>query len=104
MEEYWTRFKTWLRANAPHLLLRINEGATQDDINTLQSLIGRPVPQDFVEFYKIHNGQKEEYGFEGLLYSDRLLPLHDITRTWKAGTMLSILGAYLRPALRRRIV
>ncbi len=76
MSEYWKRFEEWIKINAPHLLKELNTGASQDDINKLESIIGQKLPDDFVEFYKIHNGQNNEG--EVLINSENILEIDDI--------------------------
>lgn len=83
MEQHWIRFENYLQKNAPHLLLLINSGATQADIDRLESLINKKLPEDFVSFYKIHNGQDEEKGREGLIDSEELLPVDAIIDQWQ---------------------
>ncbi len=84
MKEYWQRFENWLKINAPHLLPKLNPGATQEDIERLEDCIGMTLPADFVEFYKIHNGQVE--GSEGFIDSEELMDIDDIiggSNFWK---------------------
>lgn len=90
MEACWRRLESWIQTNAPHLLQFINVGATQFDISKLEDIIMKPLPKDFVQFYKIHNGQNEEKGMgrEGLIDSELLLPIVGIIREWKCGKEL----------------
>jgi cell wall assembly regulator SMI1 len=83
MLSYWIRFKDWLQKNAPHLILAINEGATQKDIETLETVVGKKLPDEFVDFYKIHNGQNEQQFREGLINSEELLSINEIIGQWE---------------------
>ncbi len=83
MEQYWKRFENWLQTNAPHLLSHINPGATQAEIDKLEKLINKKLPEDFVNFYRIHNGQDEKKGREALIDSEELMPIDGIIGQWQ---------------------
>ncbi|HQU56338.1 MAG TPA: SMI1/KNR4 family protein [Chitinophagaceae bacterium] len=67
MKEYWKRFENWIELHAPFLIDELNPGASQAEIDKFETLIGKKLPKEFVEFYMIHNGQRKErcpkYGF-----------------------------------------
>jgi cell wall assembly regulator SMI1 len=84
MKLYWTRIENWLQENAPHLLELLNEGATQSDIEQLEIIIEKKLPEEFVQFCSVHNGQDEEKGREGLIpNAEELLSTHDIIGQYK---------------------
>ncbi len=82
MEQYLKRFDNWLQINAPHLLSIINLGATKADIDKLEKVINKKLPDDFVNFYRIYNGQDEEKSREGLINSEELLSIDSIVKQW----------------------
>jgi len=57
MKETWQIVAAKLKEIAPLVYEDLNEGATQAEIDELQSLMGVKLPADLIEFYKIHNGQ-----------------------------------------------
>jgi cell wall assembly regulator SMI1 len=77
----WLRFEKWLEGNAPHLLQQLNKGATQTEIDQLETLIDKKLPDDFIEFYKIHNGQ--QYSQEGIINHEQLLSIEYIIGHWE---------------------
>jgi len=80
METCWVKIKEWISKNFPPILDTLNEGATDDDICKLESELGVKLPTDFIEFYKVHNGQS--WTHLSLFDSDRLLSTDEIIREW----------------------
>jgi cell wall assembly regulator SMI1 len=93
MKQYWVRFEKWLENNAPHLLDLLNPGASQADIDKLETLIGKKLPDDFIEFYKIHNGQ-QQIGCDGIIDSEFLLSIDDIINQWECWQSLLESGQF----------
>ena len=81
MKTYWTKIENWILANCPQILDTLNIGASQQEINKLESTIALKLPSDFIEFYKIHNGQR--WTHLNLLDGDRLLSIDEIISEWK---------------------
>lgn len=80
MQLIWTRFETWLAANAPQLLPELNQGATTAELHQLAAAIEAELPTDFLAFYRIHNGQRGEAG--GLLNGEELLSVPRMLAEW----------------------
>jgi cell wall assembly regulator SMI1 len=80
MQEFWTRFESWLQTEAPHLLPELNPGATEAELATLAATIGADLPADFLAFYRIHNGQRAEAG--GLYDGEELLSVARMQAEW----------------------
>ena len=40
---------------------QLNDGATEEDFERLEEVLGYALPEDFKEIYRIHNGEKEGY-------------------------------------------
>ncbi len=86
MQEIWDRLKKWIHENAPHLIDNLNPEASAIDLENLEKSIGKTLPIDFVEFYKIHNGQNRAPGSERFIDAEKLLAIDDIifkSESWK---------------------
>lgn len=76
----WLNIETWLDKNAPQIKASLNNGIEQKDIEHLENVIGIKLPLDFLEFYKIHNGQ--DSSSEGLINAEELLSFERIIDEW----------------------
>jgi len=80
MKEIWKQIKAKLNEIAPQFLEDLGKGVEDTEVATLEKLIGAKLPSDFVEFYKVHNGQKEaEYD---LVYCEELLSFERMQKEW----------------------
>ena len=70
----WNKIEQKLNEIAKPVFEDLNKGATQQDFQLLQNTIKKELPYDFVELYKIHNGQMLENG-GGLINGEQLLPI-----------------------------
>ena len=80
MRNFWKQIEEWLEKNCPHLKEELNTGVSQREIETLESKLNVSLPADFLEFYKVHNGQNSS---EGLFELNVLLPFDRIVNDWK---------------------
>ena len=80
MLSIWTRFEAWLATNAPHLLDELNPGAPDTELAQLAMVIGAELPPDFLAFYRVHNGQRNDEG--GLLDGEELLSIPRMLAEW----------------------
>jgi cell wall assembly regulator SMI1 len=80
MSSIWTRFEAWLAANAPQLISELNPGATDAELHKLATVIGAELPDDFLVFYRVHNGQRNNDG--GLLDGEELLSVPRMLAEW----------------------
>lgn len=80
MKAIWDRFEAWLRAHAPQLMGELNPGATEAELQQLAVTLGAELPADFIAFYHIHNGQRDEAG--GLLNGEELLSVPRMLAEW----------------------
>jgi cell wall assembly regulator SMI1 len=91
MNSIWKEFEDWLDKNCPHFNKELNVGVVQHEVDLLESKIGTPLPSDFIDFYKIHNGQNSA---EGLINGEILLPFDRILYVWKKFSDLLELGEF----------
>ena len=63
MKEIWARIEKWLAVNAPKVLEVLEDGATDKEIQDIETALKVELPEDFIESYKIHNGIKAGFGF-----------------------------------------
>ena len=80
MENYWTRIINWLSENAPDMINNINNGANLKEIDHLNYIIDIRLPDDFIDFYTIHNGQVPYT--KGLIDGEELLSIERIVDEW----------------------
>lgn len=76
----WNRFEKWLNKNASHLTSELNPPASKEKIDNLEKIIGVKLPQEFVEFLMIHNGQNRDS--EGLINTEEFLSTERIIEEW----------------------
>lgn len=81
MKEVWNRIKKWIEENEPKLLDLLNDATTIDELITLEESIGRTFPEEFGEFYLIHNGQKSDGDY--LMNGEELLSIERMTSEWE---------------------
>ncbi|PCI94580.1 MAG: molybdenum cofactor biosynthesis protein MoeA [Flavobacteriales bacterium] len=86
------RFESWIAMNANQLQGSLNEGASQELIQNTEKELKISFPQDFKDFYMIHNGQKNGTG--GLIDMDELLSLEEIVEQWSVWHELLISGDF----------
>jgi cell wall assembly regulator SMI1 len=78
----WARLTAWLGAHLPKTLKSLRPGAKGTEIRAVERVIGRALPEDVVECYCLHDGQR--YGAAaGLVYGLELLPLRECLRVWR---------------------
>jgi cell wall assembly regulator SMI1 len=83
MQDVWQRIEAQFRLQAPSRLSQLAKGASQEQIDHLERLVGRPLPGDIRQSYAIHDGA---YGLPFAGVFDYLLSLEDIAShlaTWR---------------------
>lgn len=80
MADTWIAFEGWLGQNWPEGLKDLNPPATDDEISALEASLGVSLAPDFVEFLKLHNGQKGTSG--GLFDNSEFLSTAAILEQW----------------------
>ncbi len=70
-----------LKKYIPDLESYLNSGATEEELNCLESLISLRLPESFRTLYKLYNGEKSEnFGF---MFGFKWLSLDDIVREYQ---------------------
>ena len=59
IESLWARLESWARNNAPEILSELNDGATSNDIEALESVLDVTLPPAFKASLAIHNGEDD---------------------------------------------
>jgi len=80
VETIWNGFKNWIADNAPGLEKVLNPGATNEQLDELEKIVGKELPSDFRAIYKVHNGQ--DAGEDGLLVGEEILAIDRIADEW----------------------
>ncbi|CDL84035.1 SMI1/KNR4 family protein [Xenorhabdus szentirmaii] len=75
-------FEEWLKNNLNEVVLDLNPGATDEELQAFSSELGIELPNEFNELYKWHNGQKMDI-FTGPWYGLEFLPLERVKREWQ---------------------
>lgn len=81
MREIWNRIEHWLQANAPQIAETLQAGATEQQIDALESLLGTALPRDLRESMRIHDGQAA-HAEVGFVDAQEFLSLERIRSEW----------------------
>ncbi len=81
MQSIWTRIENWLSLNDPSLLATLQPGASDAEIEELETRLSVQLPEDVKTSYRIHNGQKDVGS--PFLYGYEFLSLEDIYIQWE---------------------
>lgn len=98
MKDIWNRFENWINQNANKLSTELNEGASDDDIKKLSDNFGLTFPEDFIDFYKIHNGQSDKWDSPALINNETLLSTRMILKEWSTWKNLLDEGSFPHPS------
>ena len=55
--EYWNQYEHWLELCASEVLLSLNPGLSDERLNEFGHEINMSLPSDYLEFYRLHDGQ-----------------------------------------------
>lgn len=80
IETIWNGFKNWIAENASDLQNSLNPGASNEQLDALEKLIGKDLPSDVRAIYKVHNGQ--DSAEPGLLIGEEFLSLSRMADEW----------------------
>jgi cell wall assembly regulator SMI1 len=80
MKKVWEQIITKLNEIAPEMVNNLNEPVTDEQIKQLEEKISAKFPEEFIEFYKVHNGQDSDG--PGLIFCEELLSFERINNEW----------------------
>jgi cell wall assembly regulator SMI1 len=86
----FARIMTWADANAPLLRVSLRPGASADELQRFETLIGQALPQDVRDLYRLADGQIPfQFGrtphYPGLFLSLPFNPIEVVIRDWQFG-------------------
>ena len=77
MKQEWNKFEAWLDTNFNEAFKDLNNPISDQQLSSLESALSVCLPEDFVHFLKIHNGQSGDSGWiidgSELLSSERII-------------------------------
>lgn len=82
MEAICGRWEAWLGEYAPEALASFNAGATDEEIEIFEELVGFALPDDVRTYFRWHNGQTRRTFLDALPISAKLLSLEEANREW----------------------
>lgn len=68
---------------APKILQNLNDGASEKDLDAAEKVLDMPMPQEWRDLYKTHNGMNDHQNFGSLFYDMIFLPLTEVLKTMK---------------------
>jgi cell wall assembly regulator SMI1 len=80
MKETWKSIELFLANAAPELKENLNDGVSDEEVLHLEKTIGTKLPVEFIEFYKVHNGQSSDSA--GLMDCEELLSFERMLDEW----------------------
>ena len=81
MIKEWNRFEKWLEEKYMSGYKTLNVPASDEQIQQLEIALSVKLPEDFIQFLKIHNGQDPEVEFSwlrGIVAGEQLLSIKEI--------------------------
>ncbi|PCJ55342.1 MAG: hypothetical protein COA79_21100 [Planctomycetota bacterium] len=60
IEILWCKYKNWLKNSNPDWVNLLNSGASADDLKVVEDQLSFPLPNDYKDFLKIHDGQRQD--------------------------------------------
>ena len=87
MNEYWQEIEEIFKPQKYRDLFKLNDGASQSDLDNLESSIGLELPQSVKDFYRVHNGQEPYWQNQqlspGMFFNWVFLPIEAIAQNWQ---------------------
>ncbi len=84
IERLWARLESWARANAPEILAELNDGASNADIEALESALGIALPPAFKASLSVHNGEDDGWPCRVFAEHGAYLSTSRIVEEWQA--------------------
>lgn len=76
----WTQYEAWLSERWPDVLADLNPPATDQELSSLEDALGVPLPQDYKDCLRVHNGQRYTRG--AVLAEGEFLSTEAIAQQW----------------------
>lgn len=85
MQKDLEQIEQWLKKNAKKIYQHsLNQPASQEQLNELESLIGGNLPNDFKVLYQWHNGLNHDKNFGSLFYGYDFWDLNKVIENYKS--------------------
>jgi cell wall assembly regulator SMI1 len=94
MKEIWNNLIATAQQAKPTLTIKLNDAASIESIHSLELLIGKKLPQDFLDAYLISDGSVD--GSVRLFNGLSLLSIAEITQLWQAMKEIKASGAFIK--------
>jgi cell wall assembly regulator SMI1 len=87
----WARIEAWLGKHLPVVKASLRPGVSPADLAAFEKAVGRPLPEDVRESYRIHDGQSPISGLwcGGVVFGYAVCPLLDSTGSMTRKSVLS---------------
>lgn len=87
MNKYWQEIEEIFKPQNYQDLFKLNEGASQSELEDLESLIGVQLPQSVKDFYRVHNGQEpywqNKQSSPGMFFDWGFSSIKEVVRDWQ---------------------
>jgi cell wall assembly regulator SMI1 len=83
----WARIHAWLSANAPKISGSLNSGANAAEIAAAEQALGRDMPTEWRELYRVHNGMTDKLNLGSLFFGMHFLTLDEAVREHSGSNM-----------------
>lgn len=94
MKNNWKKIEKWFKENEPEILGTFNQSATDEELANLEKVVGFELPKDFIESYKIHNGQNTGLVFNSAIIDPKSEGLSSIDRIIETYKMYQGINQY----------
>jgi cell wall assembly regulator SMI1 len=94
MKEIWNNLIIAALKAKPSIVIKLNDAATIENIDSLEILIDKKLPQDFVDAYLVADGSAE--GGVRLFNGLSLLPIAEISMLWQAMKEIKASGTFIK--------
>jgi cell wall assembly regulator SMI1 len=80
VKDLWQRIETWLSSHGGNdIVAKLPQGASEEALDSIESEIGVPLPDDVKDFLRVHDGDGEQ----AIILCQTLLACTDIVGSWR---------------------
>jgi cell wall assembly regulator SMI1 len=94
MTDIWNNLLSAAQKAKPSIVIKLKDAGTIENIHSLELLIGKKIPQDFIDAYLIADGSAE--GSVRLFNGLSLLSIAEIVQLWQAMKEIKASGAFIK--------